>query len=174
VLYFPGRFQPPHYGHIKKISLVQEVFKENLKLLILVSKENDFYNPLTKEEVVDLIKSYGVKCDYEFLYSPFEILKRIKKSDKIITGSYKKHLIYKILNKNSIYLPREEIYGKEVSSTYIKELIIYNKIEEALKYVNYKTLYKLVEKKEKNILLKHFSDKKGKNLLGKIIYKYRF
>jgi len=169
---YPGRFQPPHYGHIKKIYLIKETFEEEPKLLILVSKRKDFYNPLSEEEVLDLIKSYKINFNYDFLYSPFEILKKVKKYDLLITGSYKKHLIYKLLNKNSIYIPREKIKKKEVSSTYIKKLVIDNKIEEALNYVNHKTLYKLLEKKESSILLKNFSDKE--KFIKKLFYKYNF
>jgi len=69
IIIFPGRFQPWHYGHSETLNQIKKYFPEDkVEIWILDKQNNDFYNPFSYEERMDIIRSYGIS----------EEIKRIK------------------------------------------------------------------------------------------------
>jgi cytidyltransferase-like protein len=168
-IYFPGRFQPFHYGHLEKIRIIKRRFpKSDLYLLVVETNKENFYSPFKKEEVLSIINSYNPPVQGIEIIKPYKIM--FKRKSLIVTGSPLKKLLYDFLLLNSYFLESEEM--KNISATKIKKLIINGNPEEASKYVNNFTLEKLIRKHEEGILLRNYSENKLKNLYYRFIGKY--
>ncbi|MEO2154559.1 MAG: adenylyltransferase/cytidyltransferase family protein [Nanoarchaeota archaeon] len=168
-IYFPGRFQPFHYGHLEEIRMIKRKFpKSDLYLLVVETNRENFYSPFKKEEVLSIIDSYNPSVQGIEVIRPYEIV--FKRKSLIVTGSPLKKLLYDFLLLNSYFLENEEM--KNISATKIKRLIIKGNLKEASKYVNGFTLEKLIKKQEEGVLLRNYSENKLKNLYYRFIGKY--